>query len=121
MRLFITIPVGTGDAELVDVEGEDNSVVIHRMVEGWYECIDLSPTLSMWMNEEGKILNMAPNYRAQLIWDHFFGPRTDVIVGPVVLTGGVDDEGNTLGLGTEALDELIKLTADEITRRVSNG
>jgi len=107
-RMFIAIPA-EGDAYIVDATDKNNGEVIRKIVDGWYQCIDLSPDLAMWMNEEGKNLNLPHNERAQFIWDSRFGEGTDYIVGNVVLTGGVDDEGETLGLAEPAVDRLINL------------
>jgi hypothetical protein len=71
---------------------------MQQAVGGLVQAIDLSPTLTMWCNEEGKLQNLARNFTAQVLWDARFGGGTDYIVGDVVFTGGTDDEGATLGL-----------------------
>lgn len=75
---------------------------MQEAVGGWVQAIDLSDTLTMWCNEEGKIQRLAHNLTAQMLWDDAFGAGTDYIVGDVVFTGGTDDEGRTLGLSAEA-------------------
>lgn len=74
-------------------------------VGGMIECISLSDKIDMWINEEGKVYNHDYNPLATLIFAHKFG-SIDIIVGDVILTGGVDEEGETLGLSDEIFDKL---------------
>lgn len=78
-------------------------------VGGYVECIELSEKeLIMWINEEGKIFGLPTNYFATKIFAEEYG-LVDVIVGDVVITGYVDDEGETLGLSDDELAKLIEL------------
>lgn len=86
-----------GNLEEWDIS-ENTLSKMQEAVGGWVQAIDLSPTLTMWCNEEGKLQNLARNFTAQVLWDARFGSGTDLIVGDVVFTGGTDDEGATLGL-----------------------
>lgn len=70
---------------------------LQEAVGGWVQAIDLSDEMSLWCNEEGKMNNLPHNPFGQAFWEMAYG-RTDYIVGNVVLTGGVDDEGETIGL-----------------------
>jgi hypothetical protein len=74
----------------------------------------------MWCNEEGKIHSKPHNPFGQAFWEKSFG-RTDYIVGDIVLTGGVDDEGETIGLTDEQIVEAMKthaLVSDFISARM---
>ena len=86
-----------GNLEEWDIS-ENTLSKMQEAVGGYVQAIDLSPTLTMWCNEEGKLQNLARNFTAQVLWDARFGSGTDLIVGDVVFTGGTDDEGATLGL-----------------------
>ena len=44
------------------------------------------------------MMNLPHNRRAQELWDKVFGAGTDYIVGDIVLTGGANEDGETLGL-----------------------
>jgi hypothetical protein len=48
-----------------------------------------------------KLLNLPINSKATEIWTHFFG-NTDLIAGNAVFTGGVDENGETLGISADA-------------------
>ena len=65
------------------------------------QAIDIATDMTMWCNEEGKLIGLPHNPYAQFMWDKAFGAHTDYIVGDVVLTGGTDSEGYTLGLTDE--------------------
>lgn len=52
--------------------------------------------VSIWVNDEGKLLEMDLNkFASALTADGEYG---QAIAGDVVITGGVDGEGNSLGL-----------------------
>ena len=77
---------------------DDELAALQGIVGGWVQCIDLEPTISMWLNDEGKLIGLPHNPVAQELWDRRFGPGTDMIVGNVVITGGTDENGDTVGL-----------------------
>ena len=76
--------------------------VLQSGVGGWIEPVDLSEEVTMYCNEEGKLGDYLPNPIATIIFNTTFAPTRDIIMGDVVFTGGVDDEGDTLGLPAEA-------------------
>ena len=94
-----------GTARDIDIES-DSLTALQSGVGGYVQAIDISPRLTMWLNEEGKIEGLPHNIVAQVIFDNRFGPGLDKIVGNAVFTGGTDDEGDTLGLDTETADFL---------------
>ncbi len=75
-------------------------------VGGYVQAVDIAPDITLWCNEEGKMMSLEHNLFAQLLWDRAFGAGTDYIVGTVVITGGVDDEGETTGLSLEQVASL---------------
>jgi len=81
---------------------------LQEAVGGWIEAVDLNPTLTMWCNEEGKLIGLPFNSLATDLWEEFFG-KTDSIKGNVIFTGGVDEEGSTLGLDEATANKLRKL------------
>lgn len=79
----------------------DSLSVLQDGVGGWIEAVDLARDMTLWCNEEGKMNGLPHNPFAQFMWDKVFGAHTDYIVGDIVLTGGTDDEGSTMGLTDE--------------------
>lgn len=78
-----------------------------QAVGGLVQAIDLDADLTMWCNEEGKLYGLPHNPFGQALWEQVYG-RTDYIVGDIVLTGGADDEGETIGLTDEQVAEIMK-------------
>jgi hypothetical protein len=83
---------------------------------GLVQPIDLSEEVTMWVNEEGLFRSdLKLNILATRMFSQFHETYTP-IMGPVVFTGGTDDEGDTLGLGggyAESLRELAKFMKAE--------
>ena len=99
------------DGVAVEVEIAEEGQRLKQLqdaVGGWIEAVDLSPTLTMWCNEEGKLNGLPFNSLATDLWEESFG-MTDSIKGNVIFTGGVDDEGSTLGLDEATANKLRKL------------
>jgi hypothetical protein len=99
------------DGVAVEVEIAEEGQRLEQLQEavgGWVEAVDLSPTLTMWCNEEGKLIGLPFNPLATDLWEESFG-KTDLIKGNVIFTGGVDDEGSTLGLDEATANKLRKL------------
>lgn len=98
----------TGAVEVKDLVVGDSYNLISGAVGGWIECVSL-PTLGvdMWVNEEGKLIGLPVNTAGTALWESEYG-RTDIIVGDIIITGGVDDEGDTLGLTEEAIESLTR-------------
>jgi hypothetical protein len=72
------------------------------------QAIDISDDLTLWCHEEGKVLGHPHNDTGSLIFRGKFG-GLDYIVGNIVLTGGVDDEGDTLGIPEGQVEGLRRL------------
>ena len=84
---------------------ENSLQVLQTGVGGWVQAIDLTTTMTLWCNEEGKLEGLPHNPYAQKLWDVAFGAGTDYIVGDVVFTGTPDEEGYTTGISE--LDEQV--------------
>jgi hypothetical protein len=73
---------------------------LNTAVAGWIQAVALTDDLegiTLWVNEEGKLDNLPYNPLATLLWEMSYG-FTDVICGTAVLTGGSDEDGETLPL-----------------------
>jgi len=90
----------TGEVIELDITA-DSLTTLQTAVGGWVQAIDIATDMTMWCNEEGKLTGLPHNPFAQFMWDKAFGAHTDYIVGDIVLTGGTDEEGETLGLTDE--------------------
>ena len=91
------------NGDILETDLEPNSLqALQFAVNGLVQAIDIAEDLTMWCNEEGKMINLPHNPYGQAFWETAFPisefGRTDYIVGDIVLTGGTDAEGETLGL-----------------------
>lgn len=100
----------TTDGTIVGInyDADKSYETISQAVGGWIECVGLTPTLDMWVNEEGKMNGLDYNPDATAIfWSHF-GFMSDVIVGDVLFTSH-DEDGDTTSLGNEEMAYLQNL------------
>ena len=102
----------TGWVTKLDISTEP-LVTLQAGVGGLVQAIDLSQRLTMWLNEEGKVLGQAHNPYGQFFWDKLYGAHTDYIVGDIVISGGTDGHGDTLGL-TEQQVEWVMYFVDRV-------
>jgi hypothetical protein len=83
--------------EVLDLD-TDTLEKLQGAVGGLIQAVDLHDDLTLWCNEEGKLINgMQPNVIGTHLYEKSFSV-TDIIMGDVVFTGGTDDEGENLGL-----------------------
>ena len=68
----------------------------------------LHEKVTMWVNDEGIVKGMPMNIVATSI-ARGFGFTHQAYFGPVVFTGGGDEEGETLGLSEQHVEALMNL------------
>ena len=71
---------------------------------------------TMWCDEEGKWKNgYTMNVVASKLWPKLLGyPTMDWLMGPVVITGDADAQGNTLGLSEKQILQIQELVKDVV-------
>lgn len=115
MKLGIRITTA-GAVEELDMSA-DGLQVLQTAVGGWVQAIDLDDSLTLWLNEEGKLVGLPHNPYAQFAWDKRYGAHTDYMVGDAVFTGGTDEEGATLGLDRDTADQ-IRMMVQQVAQMV---
>jgi len=112
----------------IDVVEFDESTSYETIKEaiggGTIQCIHIpSLGVDMWIDDEGKLVEDPEfNTFGTTLWINEYG-LTDVIVGDIIITGGVDDEGKTLGMTKEQVREVmtqVQLTADGVLSALQN-
>jgi hypothetical protein len=89
---------------VVDLDSEEGSYnILSNAVDGYIEAIRFTETLNMYINEEGKLNGLMVNSMATAIFQTRYG-KVDIIVGNAVLTGGVDEDGEDMGLSDEQVE-----------------
>ena len=83
---------------------------LYEAVGGLIQAVDLKPDLTLWCNEEGKIISLPLNIIASHMWERSFG-QTDIILGDCVFTGGTDEDGETTELSNAWLVQLEEFAA----------
>lgn len=101
--------------EVLDLE-ENEYNQIRDAVGGLIQPVDLKPDLTLWCNEEGKLISLPLNIIATHMWERSFG-QTDIILGDCVFTGGTDDDGETIELSQAWVTQLQEFAA-KIRREV---
>ena len=86
-----------GTVESKEIDGSLESM--QAIVGGLIQPVDLEPRATVWVNEEGIMLGMEPNKIATDLANEF-GIYT-TLFGTAFLTGGIDEDGNTLGADPE--------------------
>jgi hypothetical protein len=76
-----------------------------KTVGGWIQLVRLGDRGDLYLNEEGKLDGLPQNPTATALYSEEYG-LNDFIVGDVIITGGADNEGNTVGLSNEQLEKL---------------
>jgi hypothetical protein len=74
----------------------DNTQRIHEMIGGYLESVS-TPMMTMFVNEDGRRLNLPINYVASMI-------ARQPILGTVVILGSVNRNGDTVGLTIEQIE-----------------
>ena len=99
----LVIPV-FGDAREVDVPDELNPRVseLQRLVGGPIEYVPTEQDVTLFCNEDGKVVRLPANKTATLAFGQLITPHGDYFAGDVVVIGGSDAQGNDTSLDTEA-------------------
>lgn len=106
-----TLTVWTdGSYRVEDLPRADDDALraLQVRVGGWIEAVTLTDTITMFLDEEGRLKPTPYNEAATRIAIEFGHPPYDPIYGSVVFTGPGDEEGRTLGLNDEDLEYLVR-------------
>ena len=88
-----------GNKSVVDFDFGNSYQVLSDAVGGMIECVGLKDA-DLWCNENGIAESLELNMIASAIYSEAFN-ASNPILGNVIITGGVDAEGETLGLTDE--------------------
>jgi hypothetical protein len=80
-----------------------------KTVGGWIQLVRLGDKGDLYLNEEGKLEGLEQNPTATALYSEEYG-LNDFIVGDVIITGGANSEGETVGLTDEQLGFLYGYT-----------
>ena len=82
----------------------DSYKILSDTVQGMIECVSLSKNEDLWCNENGISEGRPLNMTASAIYSETFNAGNPIL-GNVIITGGVDSEGETLGLSDKLVEK----------------
>jgi hypothetical protein len=111
--------------ETIDFPINEQYPILKDAVGGFIECVAINidgTRMDMWVNEEGLLHRLPYNSMATFLADNSArGIAMTPIVGDVIVTGPVDDEGDTLPLTLDQANLLKRaLRAFEYVRTPGN-
>jgi hypothetical protein len=115
----IAILKPNGELTGMGTTSDEMLTVLQTACGGYVQSVDLTSTLTMWVNDEGKLNGSEWNECATAIWHAIHG-ATDTIFGTVVFTGGADEEGETKELTDDDWARLAHV-AEAYDRAVKEG
>ncbi len=98
------------ESNTIDIEGDELSK-LQGAVDGYIEAVVLAEDVVMWVNEE---FVFRPDLQPNLIGSAFYSEigGTRPIFGSIVITGGTDPEGYTIGLSQDDVDQLMSMVEE---------
>jgi len=100
---------------VIDFDESNSYEIIKEAVGGWIDCVRLPDYhCDMWINDEGKLEGLPANPIGSVLYSTLGG---DWIAGDIIITGGIDDEGNTIGLSDELcnlLENMVEVIIDHL-------
>jgi Domain of unknown function (DUF3846) len=101
IKVAVLIP-GKGEWEKREIE---NTLKAYQaIIGGCIEYVPICEGVSLFCHEEGKIINLPPS----AIWIHS-GSVHDILQGPLIVTGPIDDKGYETDITDEGLDSLSRI------------
>jgi len=123
MTQYAIKATANNDLDVVEFDPTDSYNIIKESIGGGiFQCIYL-PELNadMWIDDEGKLFSEPViNAFGSALWVNSYG-MTDMIVGDIIITGGADSEGKTLGLTQEQVATIIKAANDVMLLAVGSA
>jgi hypothetical protein len=95
--------------EVESIEYETLSTAVNGMIE----LVSINEDIDMWLNEEGKLIGLEPNIIATMLFYKAFS-QFDVVMGNVIITGGSDEYGNTMGLSDASIVDIFAMLQEGI-------
>ncbi|GAA3015412.1 DUF3846 domain-containing protein [Streptomyces fulvorobeus] len=97
-----------GSFQVIDWPTEGHLPILYKGIGCTHvDAVDISPRLTMWIDDSG-LIDGAPVNRAATILYAIHREPHQHYYGDVVITGGVDRHGETLGLTSEEIINLVE-------------
>lgn len=106
--VYMTMKVGEQPV-LHNEEVADTYELVREAVGGYIEALRMSDTCVLWINEEGKLDELEPNF---ILTDRA-GNQIDFVAGNVIFTG-TNEEGETVSLSEEDIELIQERFTDRL-------
>lgn len=93
------------DGTVVKQEIDGSLASMQAIVGGLIQPLDLTEDSTIWVNEEGLLLDLPYNHVATELLRQWYQGLS--LCGTAFLTGGTDEDGNTLSIREDYADALI--------------
>ncbi len=103
MKNYIRVVlIEAGNPEIKIIEKWEHSLdTVQQFLGGYLQAIRINNSVTMWMNEEGKMQQLPPNF----LFVNKEGTPLDTIVGNVLIAG-TNSEGDDVSLTDEEIEML---------------
>lgn len=90
-----------GSIEVIHLDPTDELSQLQTAVGGYVQAVYPNPDTTLWLNEDGRILELPINQPATEVWEALRPGGADTLRGVVVVTGSADGNGETLPITAE--------------------
>jgi hypothetical protein len=106
-----------GSLAILEFKKKDFGDVLRDVIGGRFDCISLPEMgIDIWVHDEGLLLGLDRNRFAEILWEtEHEESGTAYIVGPIVLTGLPDEEGNVTSISEEFIEKVINPAISHLT------
>lgn len=103
----------TGEKSVVEFTHDTCYKTLSDAVGGMIECVSIDETTDMWVNENGIAEGLPLNMFGSAIYSETWNAGNPIL-GDIIITGGSDDEGYTLGLTDEQVEKWLAYSTQVI-------
>ena len=103
----------SGEKSVVEFDNETCYKTLSDAVGGMIECVGIDENTDMWVNENGIAEGLPLNLHGSAIYSETW-KAGNPILGNVIITGGTDEEGYTLGLTDEQVEKWLAYNSQVI-------
>ncbi|MFG3142753.1 DUF3846 domain-containing protein [Streptomyces sp. NPDC048211] len=107
-----------GEFEIIDWPADGHLAILYRAIDCRnVDAVDISTTLTMWVDDEGLINGAPVNHGATILYALHKEPHQHYH-GTTVITGGTGRHGETLGLSKDEIASLVEFHLTFIPLRI---
>lgn len=104
-RSIVINPNGILEVLDLTLDPDEELARLHTAVGGYVQAVNPNPQTTLWLNEDGKMMELPINRAAIALWEALQPGGATTVRGAVVVTGGADANGDSQPIdpSTEAL------------------